>query len=182
MLDTESFRSWAPADAAMVHAVGGLDGRTTAIIGDGQKGEAKSHAAHFQNSLLRACTRHRGTDLVRDRRAGKLGRGAYVAATKARTPEQVEKVIKLARTQPDGGRAMDVVESLPRAVQFPACAIAEGYGPVYGRDTSNDAEICWPMLPHVSSIGMYNLKCTLKSLQLVSAFLLLILQTHDVLG
>lgn len=144
ILDTECFRSWAPADDFLTKTVHGVDKAVTAIIGDGQKGMAKSHGAHFENALLRACTRHRAQDLSRSTKAGKLGRQAYEAAVKATGVEQVSEIIRRTRIMNDNV-AKFVFDTLPLEVQFPACAVGAGKGPVYGRDTENDAEVIWPM-------------------------------------
>ena len=55
VLDTECFRSWAPVDAMAVEKIPLLDSLLTALIGDGQKGENKSHHAFYTITLLRAC-------------------------------------------------------------------------------------------------------------------------------
>lgn len=66
-LDTENFRSWSLVDAFVKQNIPDMDQKSVAIIGDGQKGELKSHRTMFKQALLRACYRHRRADLIRDR-------------------------------------------------------------------------------------------------------------------
>lgn len=68
LLDTESFRSWQMADNFVKEHIPRMDSKHVAIIGDGQKGELKSHKVAFNDALLRACYRHRKQELARDPR------------------------------------------------------------------------------------------------------------------
>ena len=72
VLDTEGFRSWVVADDFVKKQVKSIDTKQVAMIGDGQKGELKSHHSVFKNALLRACSRHRRCDLARQRGVGKV--------------------------------------------------------------------------------------------------------------
>lgn len=72
VLDTEGFRSWVVADEFVKEHVKAIDKKEVAIIGDGQKGELKSHNSVFKNALLRACSRHRRCDVARQSGVGKV--------------------------------------------------------------------------------------------------------------
>lgn len=72
VLDTENFRSWSLVDGFVKNHIPAMDKKSVAIIGDGQKGELKSHKTMFRHALLRACYRHRRADLIRDRSAGQV--------------------------------------------------------------------------------------------------------------
>jgi hypothetical protein len=147
-------RSWAPADSFVVEHIPDMDKKVTAFFGDGQKGERKSHYAYYKHCILRACMRHRAVDLGRDRRVQKIGCATYNSCVHSRTEEQVDEKLQMLHDfdQGNSGRGAQAharVTALPKEVQFPASAIAAGHGPSYGRDTSNDAEVCWPMLKAV---------------------------------
>lgn len=72
VIDTENFRSWNTLDMFVRLHFPEMDDKSVAIIGDGQKGELKSHQTAFSKALLRACYRHRRADLIRDRTVGKV--------------------------------------------------------------------------------------------------------------
>lgn len=146
VLDTESFRSWTYADDCAKECIPGLDAKEVVMIGDGQKGELKSHKTQFSKALLRACTRHRGEELRRDRRAGAAAARLYNAATLCKSTESVDAIFDTAIRESKGKAQpiVDRIKALPMEVQFPAYAAKAGYGTPEGRNTSNAAEVPTP--------------------------------------
>ena len=85
LLDVEGFRSWQKADNMVKEFLPQFDAESTALKGDGQKGEKKSHIATFDSLPLRPCSRHRLEELLR---------GGASTDAKAATHATYQKLMK----------------------------------------------------------------------------------------
>ena len=106
VLDVEGFRSWQKADALVKEFIPDFDSESTALKGDGQKGEKKSHIATFDNVCLRPCSRHRVEELMRGGAgadAKRFTKMTYQSAMKSRTGIKVKRLLRTLRSFPNWG-------------------------------------------------------------------------------
>ena len=106
VLDVEGFRSWQKADIMIRDNVPDFDQESTALKGDGQKGEKKSHIANFKKVILRPCSRHREEELGRGgakRDAKKMVKNVYQAMMKSRSPKKVKELLQALKEVPHSG-------------------------------------------------------------------------------
>ena len=85
VLDVEGFKRWRKADSLGKEFIPDFDSESTALKGDGQKGEKKSHIATFDHVPLRPCARHRLEELMR---------GGAAADAKTTTQATYQKLMK----------------------------------------------------------------------------------------
>ena len=106
VLDVEGFKSWQKADTLVKEFIPDFDSDSTALKGDGQKGEKKSHIATFDNVCLRPCSRHRVEELMRGgagAEAKRYTKMTYQSAMKARNTGKVRELLRTLKSIPNWG-------------------------------------------------------------------------------
>ena len=106
LLDVEGFRSWQKADNMVKDFLPQFDAKSTALKGDGQKGEKKSHIATFDSVPLRPCSRHRLEELMRggaSADAKAMTHATYQKLMKCHSPGKVQAALDAMRKIPGWG-------------------------------------------------------------------------------